>query len=274
MWICPACQSDLVKNSSSWSCTNGHQFDIAKEGYVNLLLANKKRTKDPGDNNVMINARRAFLEQGHYQPLASKVAELLTERANGSSATTLYDIGCGEGYYLNTIREQLGNQGITVTTCGSDISKNAIQKAAKKYKHTNFAVASNANLPTSAQNIDTVLQIFAPSNTDEVHRILKPTGSWCQVSPAPSHLKEIKAQIYDKPEEHKILDDLVRQFTLSHQEILTYEFEIADPQARKNLLMMTPFYWSADQNKIEKIIENLKKITASFHIRLFNPTNK
>ena len=269
MWICPSCQTTLNQHSSTWACQNGHRFDIAKEGYVNLLLANQKRTKDPGDNNAMINARRAFLEQNHYQPLANKVAEVVSTHTPKKSAFSIYDIGCGEGYYLNTIKNYLSEQGIPVSTYGSDIAKNAIQKASKKYKESAFAVASNANLPIESESVDSLIQIFAPSHSDEIARVLKASGVWCQVSPAPTHLTELKNCIYDTPELHKAASDDIDGFTLQHQETLTYQCHLSNLSDRKNLLMMTPFYWSSDQSKIDQIIENLNSVTASFHIKLF-----
>lgn len=269
MWTCPACKEPLTKKEKVWVCNQGHLFDIAKEGYVNLLLANQKRTTDPGDNNTMINARRAFLEQDHYQPLAHKVADLIHAYTEDKPELSLYDIGCGEGYYINVIKNHLDFQNRLTSAYGSDISKNAIQKASKKHKDIPFAVASNANLPVASEDVDALLQIFAPSDEKEIKRVLKQSGIWCNVSPAAKHLSELKEGIYDIPKEHKTLNTEVDGFTLLHKETLTYQCQLPNSTDRKNLLMMTPFYWSTDQNEIEKLIKDLTFVTISFQIRLF-----
>lgn len=67
-YICPICSAPLTLCDKSWVCPQRHQFDNAKEGYVNLLPVQKKKTKDPGDNKEMMIARREFLNKGFYQP--------------------------------------------------------------------------------------------------------------------------------------------------------------------------------------------------------------
>jgi 23S rRNA (guanine745-N1)-methyltransferase len=262
----------LTRVQSSWTCCNNHHFDIAKEGYVNLLLANQKRTKEPGDNNDMINARRAFLERDYYLPLAEKLANLIRENTSPSQEMTLYDIGCGEGYYLDRVRQSLQQHNINPISGGSDIAKNAIQKASKKYKNSHFAVASNANLPIASNQVDALLQVFAPVNQQETLRVLSNSGIWLQVSPGAEHLQELKKQIYSTPEEHQPSNLDIAGFNLAHQEILTYKVDLEELTDRKHLLMMTPFYWSTDQEKIDITINNLNSITISFHIKIFAKT--
>ncbi|GAL20234.1 ribosomal RNA large subunit methyltransferase A [Vibrio maritimus] len=58
---CPLCQQPLTLDDRSYRCSNNHQFDKAKEGYVNLMPVQHKRSKDPGDNKEMMQARRTFL---------------------------------------------------------------------------------------------------------------------------------------------------------------------------------------------------------------------
>jgi len=67
---CPSCEQVLRLAGNSWHCDNGHQFDRAKRGYTNLLLAQQRRSRSPGDDKAMVQARTAFLELGRYQPLA------------------------------------------------------------------------------------------------------------------------------------------------------------------------------------------------------------
>ncbi len=74
---CPLCHQSLHFSSQHWRCDGNHQFDQAKEGYVNLLPVQHKRSKQPGDSAEMMQARRAFLDGGYYQPLQEQVAEWL-----------------------------------------------------------------------------------------------------------------------------------------------------------------------------------------------------
>ena len=60
---CPLCHQPLTQANNSFVCPGRHQFDVAKEGYVNLLPVQHKRSRDPGDSAEMMQARRAFLDE-------------------------------------------------------------------------------------------------------------------------------------------------------------------------------------------------------------------
>src|SRR5690349_17865216 len=74
---CPVCGEPLQEVDRAFRCANGHTFDVAREGYVNLLLAQHRRSKDPGYSKQMIASRRAFFEASHYQRLADEIAALI-----------------------------------------------------------------------------------------------------------------------------------------------------------------------------------------------------
>jgi 23S rRNA (guanine745-N1)-methyltransferase len=268
MWICPACQLPLSLLDRTWRCDSGHAYDQAKEGYVNLVLAQQKHSKEPGDNKQMVNARRAFLEQNHYQPLAKVLADLIVEY-QALADVRLFDAGCGEGYYLNAISQSLRDKKNSIHTSGIDISKFAVQKAAKKFPASNFAVASSFNLPLASNSEDSVIQVFAPSSAQEVHRVLSDKGIWIQVSPGPQHLIELKQHVYDEPQEHKPPGYITDGFNLLNERSLTFGIELEDQQQRKDLLMMTPFYWSARQDNIEVMLASMVHVSADFTIRVW-----
>jgi len=100
---CPLDGTPLHCTGSTWNCAAGHSFDIASQGYTNLLPVQHKRSRDPGDSKEMVAARRRFLTAGFYQPIAAAVtrAVLAGLPANGSSSCL--DAGCGEGYYLRQL---------------------------------------------------------------------------------------------------------------------------------------------------------------------------
>ena len=273
MWMCPSCQLPLSLSERNWGCDNGHNYDQAKESYVNLLLAQHKRSKEPGDNKQMVNARRAFLQEAHYQPLANRLAALIAEYQD-LAELHLFDAGCGEGYYLHTIAESLEahsinqSQGIKVHAGGLDISKIAVQKAAKLYPNYMFAVASTYKLPLADNSQNALVQIFAPSSHNEIHRVLSDKGIWLQVNPAAQHLQQLKQALYDQPLEHKTQDELPEGFNVIHEQNLSFDLLLDTAEQRMNLLMMTPFYWSAQQEKVEKMIDTMRQVSADFSIRV------
>lgn len=246
MWICPACQQPLNTKDGGWFCDSNHHFDKAKEGYVNLQLAQDRKSKAPGDSKEMIQARRLFLQAGHYDPLVSFVAKLIGEHAN-PNALTLFDAGCGEGYYLGGVATILKKNFKAPEFFGCDISKPAIQRAAKTYKYANFSVASTFKIPLPENSVDVVLQVFAPSSDQEIKRILKPNGLWICVNPAAQHLAQLKAHIYDEWQPHELEAHAFNGFESLVRHSLSFPLTISDPEQRQSLLKMTPFYWQASE---------------------------
>jgi len=277
-WLCPSCHHALLKSEKVWRCENGHQFDSAREGYVNLLLAQHKNSKQPGDNKAMVAARRTFLNSGHYAPLAEKMADMLllhAERDKGKAdVVSLFDAGCGEGYYLNAIYHRMRESGVSVRASGIDISKFAIQKAAKQYKDGHFAVASTFAIPAHSDSQDAVIQVFAPSSEVEIARVLKKGGYWLKVSPGANHLHQLKALVYDNPEQHEVSDKVPAEFELVDTASLRFEVVLADAANRESLLMMTPFYWQISEQKKLALLSQLVQVEANFHIALFRATKK
>ncbi|WP_416305259.1 putative RNA methyltransferase [Neptunicella sp. SCSIO 80796] len=267
MWICPACRLPLCRYDQQWQCDNRHSYDIAKEGHVNLLLANQKNSRDPGDNKDMINARRAFLQAGYYQPLAEQLVTFIRQY-HSKPELELYDAGCGEGYYLNFVSQSLHQYGVSIDAWGSDISKVAIQKAAKKYPQAGFAVASSFNLPLAGHCVDVVLQVFAPLDSAEVKRILRPDGIWLQVNPHSGHLWQLKQALYQQPEPFIVEPTLPAGFDLLDQDTVKFQIAITDAQQRQNLLKMTPYFWSTPADKRDQVLLALACVNIEFNIKV------
>ena len=80
---CPVCQGPLLQVGRTLRCPKAHSFDLAKEGYANLLPIQKKHAADPGDGKEMVRARRAFLSAGHYAPLMQALADLCADLPHG-----------------------------------------------------------------------------------------------------------------------------------------------------------------------------------------------
>ncbi|WP_188472109.1 23S rRNA (guanine(745)-N(1))-methyltransferase [Hafnia psychrotolerans] len=241
---CPLCHQPLTLTEKQWRCPKNHQFDNAKEGYVNLMPVQHKRSKQPGDSPEMMVSRRNFLDGGHYQPLRDRIAELLDDVLS-VKADALLDIGCGEGYYTTAVATRL-MQNRAMTVFGLDVAKVAIRNAAKRYHNAKFCVASSHRLPFAAQSLDAVLRIYAPCKAEELFRALKPGGLVLTVAPGPRHLYQLKARIYSDVQLHEELDEQLEGFERIRSENLAYPMMLSGEQAF-DLLQMTPFAWRATE---------------------------
>ncbi|WP_227722685.1 23S rRNA (guanine(745)-N(1))-methyltransferase [Yersinia proxima] len=239
---CPLCHQALQQSPQQWRCSNNHQFDCAKEGYVNLMPVQHKGSKQPGDSPEMMQARRAFLDAGYYQPLQQRVCEIL-DRALPLDAAMLLDIGCGEGYYNGDVDDLVIRQR-QMAIFGLDVAKVAVRYGAKRYPQVSFCVASSHRLPFANQALDAVLRIYAPCKAAELARTVKPGGIVVTVAPGPRHLYQLKALIYAQVQLHDDTPEHLAGFDLVSSETLAYEMKLTGKQGF-NLLQMTPFAWRA-----------------------------
>lgn len=267
IWRCPSCSEPLTQTNKQWRCVNGHSFDCAKEGYVNLLLAQNKNSKAPGDSKLMVNARRVFLRSGHYKPLVDALVRTINENEFGDKQY-IFDAGCGEGYYLDSILSQLAPT-TERHVCGIDISKAAIAKAAKSHKNTHFAVASTYSIPLFDNTQNLALQMFAPSAQDDILRVLKEGGLWIRVNPGPMHLFEMKSLVYDTPQRHNVDYSLPDGFERVSDELVSFDFQLSQLAEREALLQMTPFYWQTSEEKKQKLKQSLLSVHAEFSVQVF-----
>ena len=164
---CPVCHQPLSLAGKKWACDNQHHFDLAKQGYCNLLLANQKKSVDPGDDRHMLEARFEFLNAGHYQPISEAINNIVGEHL--SQTSQILDLGCGEGYYLSALEQSLENPDHQYY--GTDISKQALKLAARHHKSIKWFVAAAKNQPFIDQGLDLILNIFAPADWQEMQPI-------------------------------------------------------------------------------------------------------
>ncbi len=259
-YICPVCQAPLVKHlpSQGYYCKNKHHFDLAKEGYLNLLPAQHKKSKEPGDSRAMMRARRHFLEGGFYQPMAKAIVSMIEKHKTEGSTMRILDMGCGEGYYCRQIEALSESRINDFDLHGIDIAKNAILAAAKKQANAHFIVASNKRLPYTNDYFDLVMRIYAPSNDAEVERILKTSGFLLLVTPGPRHLWQLKEFIYKKVNEHDIDINLPKTFKQVDSQRVSYKIQ-PNQEQRMALLQMTPFAWRV-KGDVANNIQRLSKL--------------
>lgn len=267
-YTCPLCHENLTLSERTYRCQNNHAFDLAKEGYINLMPVQHKRSKDPGDNKEMMQARRRFLEKDHYRPLKERVAQLCAEILSGSQHRLL-DIGCGEGYYTTEVASHLTNQYAQSKTYGLDISKVAIRYAAKRYSNCHFSVASSHRLPFENGSLDAVLRIYAPCKAEELSRVVADSGIVVTVTPAGRHLYQLRDEIYPDVRLHSEEAEIIAGFELEQQEKLSYVMQLGDGDGY-DLLQMTPFAWKASDALRDKLKSaTLFECEADFMIRIY-----
>ena len=261
-YLCPLCHEALNLTDKTYRCENNHSFDLAKQGYVNLLPVQFKHSKAPGDNKAMVIARRAFLDKGFYQPLVDKMLELYQKY--GEQNAPLLDAGCGEGFYTHQHKE-LDNQ-----VYGVDIAKETIKIAAKRYKNCHFSVGTLSKLSFADSYFAWVVSVYAPILETEFTRILKNEGYLLTVTPAQQHLFELKSLIYQEAKEHDLNKSPIKHLTLIEEQKLTYPMHFNNSDDVLNLLAMTPFAFKTTA----QLIEQLKSLTsftcqADFVLRLY-----
>ena len=260
---CPHCSAPLQQSASVWTCINQHSFDIAKEGYVNLLVPTKGQSKVAGDSADMIQARRAIHESGLYQPLAATLSEVICEHVRKPSA--ILDLGCGEGYYSRYFQERMSAH----QYCGIDISKAAIKTAAKQNAAIQYAVASAFRIPVESESVGLATRIFAPSDDGELHRVLSSDGHYLEVGPAPRHLWKLREALYDKPTLHATHRIALVGFDLVQQGQCHYPFDLNNDQLQR-LIAATPFAHKGHREKRALLLQrNHIRVTMAFEWRLF-----
>ncbi|HGH3645927.1 TPA: putative RNA methyltransferase [Acinetobacter baumannii] len=265
--MCPVCRQRLELVSKTWRCEQGHSFDIAKQGYVNLHVVQHKHSKNPGDTPESVDARRAFLQGGYYQPLQQAVVHLLKDL----KAKMVLDIGCGEGYYTSAMQQ-------VVEQCiGVDIAKNAVQRAAKLNDKVTWVVGTGATLPVVNQSMDVCTSLFSPIPQTEILRVLKDDGYLIVVTPATDHLYAMREALFEQVNPHtpqKFVEQLQDLFELKEQQVIDAPL-VLDQQALKNLIAMTPYAYKASPERRMQLEQRAHlQVTASFQIYLFQKRNK
>lgn len=263
---CPICKQTLLLQEKTWCCPSNHRFDCAKEGYVNLLPVQNKGSKDPGDNKDMMFARREFLNKDHYKGLSDRINELACWY--GKEAKTRLDIGCGEGYYSHRLQASLSALG-EFTLQGLDISKSALKYASKRYKDIDFCVASAFEMPFVDGSFDIMLRIYAPSQDEELRRVIKKEGILITASAGEHHHFALKQLIYAAPKRHMTESSDIQQFELLYRENLESVMFLEDETDIRHFLNMTPYSWKlTDEQKSTLIAEGLK-CELDFKIEVF-----
>lgn len=270
MIICPVCKEKLIKEGKKYQCKNNHSFDMAKQGYTNLLLSNQKHSKMPGDDKEMVLSRRRFLEKDYYKAISDAVNNIVLDRITNSQVNIL-DIGCGEGYYTKNLKNALEKNNIKGNIIGIDISKEAVLAAAKSNKDIEWIVASATNIPVEDSSLDFVICMFAKIIPEEKLRTLKKGGYLVVVSTGENHLIELKEVVYDnvRTEFYSPIEDLK---IFEHEKTVNCKTKvlIGENESIKDLFDMTPYRWRSPKVGIERLFSlDSLEITIDVNIDIF-----
>jgi 23S rRNA (guanine745-N1)-methyltransferase len=237
---CPVCTGELSESDGALRCAGGHSFDIARQGYVNLVPG-------AGDTVAMVEARDAFLGAGHYRRLGDALAE---EAAGVRAPGAVVDIGAGTGHHLARVLDAMPERiGLAL-----DASSPALRRAARAHPRA-AAVGSDAWKPLPLRDgvAALILSVFAPRNPAEMARVLAPGGALIAVTPTTRHLHELVGPLglLSVPEDKadRLDTQLASHFELSARRTTEHSMFLAREEAAQ-LVRMGPSAWHVDEQEV------------------------
>lgn len=242
MLICPVCSKKLEFADRSAKCENGHCFDLAREGYVNLLRSSRPGDLI-GDDKASARCRRDFLNKGYYKILQDELCRIFAEKQG-----SVLDICCGEGYYTAALGENPNLQ-----VYGFDISREMVRLASRR-GNARYFVANMANIPVGDGSVDYVTHLFAPFNAASFERVLKPDGSLFTVIPGRRHLFGLKQALYEMPYENDEQLPKTAKLKLVGTTKVQGKIELASQEDIQAVFRMTPYYFHTAQRDKEKLL--------------------
>ncbi len=232
---CPVCAGPLLPVGRSLRCPKGHSFDLAREGYANLLPIQKKHAADPGDGKEMVRARRAFLAAGYYRPLMEALVEICAALPHSH----VVDAGCGEGSYDRFLFDALDSPDLV----GFDLSKEAVRLAARLVPEGAFCVGGSFCAPVRDGWADLLLNIFSPFAGAEFRRMLRSGGHLVYAVPTARHLYGLKEILYATPYENEVRQTAYEGFSLMEERTAEGTLTLTGESVQQ-LFAMTPYYWN------------------------------
>lgn len=268
---CAHCGAPFTTESGRLRCANEHTFDIARQGYVNLLPG----AAAGGDTAEMVAARAEFLNRGHYTHIVDELAELARHHVPGGGVV---DIGAGTGYYLAGMLDRLAGGLVDGFGIALDVSKYAARRAAKAHPRVGAAVADTWRaIPVRDAAACAVLNVFAPRNAAEIHRVLRPDGRLFVVTPLPEHLGELVDALglisVDEHKQHRLDTQLGEHFDLLDQRVRRCPMSLDRVDARA-LVRMGPSAWHTGPAELARRLDELAEpvaVTSAVTIAVYRP---
>lgn len=286
LFRCPVCGEPMVIDDvKSLLCNDNHRFDLAKQGYVNLMSHPAKTKYD----RAMFDARRAMNEALMFEPLLARMSKMILARQQAENAAAadnqcqtactsprtlhLLDAGCGEGSHLTALSDKLRRmtEG-DVIGVGIDITKEGVQLAARDDNENIWIVGDLAKSPLADKSFDVILNILSPSNYAEFHRLLAENGLLVKIIPESGYLQELRTALYSGQDRESYSNEATvelfkRSFDMRERERITYSVSLTPAQAEQ-LVYMTPLSWGAGEDQVRQVLTDhpLSEITCDFSI--------
>jgi 23S rRNA (guanine745-N1)-methyltransferase len=268
--ICPHCGAGLRMSGNSVRCPRGHVFDVARQGYVNLLPGEAKA--GTADTAEMVEARALFLGSGSYEPVAAGVADAVLGALDTDGAGCVVDVGAGTGYYLARVLDEAP----LLRGLALDLSKYAARRAARAHPRAGSAVADTwGTLPVLTGAAAFVLDVFAPRNGAEFARILAPQGALIVVTPNPGHLSELVTSLgllsVDPDKQARLAGKLDTWFRRRETAVIDSEMLLGRGDVAA-LIGMGPSAWHSEPAEVEAAVRALPEpmtVTLSVEVAVY-----
>lgn len=267
---CPLCKGELIFEGNSLKCKNNHSYDIAKKGFVNLLLANQHHSEKSGDEKEMILSRVRFLNSGKYDLLKCFLKDTIDDCLKNYQEAIIADLGCGEGYYTTYFHQELSKK-INLTTYGIDLSKQAINECAIRQRSLHlenmmFIIGNLNYVPLQNESIDLIVNSFAKIDVNEFLRVLKHGGFFLRILPGKTHLLGLKRVLYENV---RLNED--KELNLDGFELIDIKEREQDislnNQEIKDVFTMTPYYYKSPKDTSNKLM-NLDELTTNIAFKI------
>ncbi|WP_091348361.1 putative RNA methyltransferase [Micromonospora rhizosphaerae] len=267
---CPVCGETLAETTAGTAralrCPRRHSFDIARQGYVNLLAG---RAPHAGDSAEMVAARADFLAAGHYDIIAAALAATAEAVVPVGAYPLVVDAGAGTGRYLAAVLAALPD----AVGLALDVSKPALRRAARAHPRAAAALADTwQRLPLADASTAVLLNVFAPRNGAEFRRVLDPAGALLVVTPAEDHLAELVDALdllkVDPAKAERVAGSLATHFTEESATVHRARLALTGPEVA-TLVGMGPSAWHTDPARLaERITARPEPVPVTVAVRL------
>ena len=259
--ICPLCHKALKRQENgSLQCVKKHCFDVSRRGYVNFAPGKGAQKY----SRELFECRRAIFQDGFYAPVVKILGDILLQRARKPRARIL-DAGCGDGYYAKEISRKFPNR---LDMYAFDLSRDAIDLAARGENKVTWMVADLTNIPVKNGGMDGVLDIFTPANYGEFSRVLAPGGLLIKVIPAENYLiqlrqaasEQLRSATYSN---ERVTDYFEKHFIPIDRRRITHTLPVNEEQ-KKHFARMTPMMFGVDTDQLD--LSSIEEMTVDVEI--------
>lgn len=246
--ICPLCHKALKQQKNgSLQCVKKHCFDVSRRGYVNFAPGKgaQKYSKE------LFECRRAIFQDGFYAPVVKGLGDILLSRARKPRAKIL-DAGCGDGYYARELSARFPNR---LDVYAFDLSRDAVDLAARGENKVHWMVADLTNIPVKNGGMDVVMDIFTPANYGEFSRVLIPGGLLVKVIPAENYLIQLRQAASEQLRNttysnERVTDYFEKHFALIDRRRITHTMPVSEAQ-KQHFARMTPMMFGVDTQALD-----------------------